>query len=123
MGARCWAAVPTCNAGRAVGMIENREIGLIGPVGLIGPISPIDRAGALLMRTLLLALSGLVLTAVPLAAQERVVLNERWPGGIQAIRHAPDGSRFAVCFDADLSVRVYPSAGGRPVIIPHAHDA
>lgn len=75
------------------------------------------------MRPYVLVLAAAAVLAAPrLRAQERLVLQERTAGAISGMRYAPDGSRLAVNFGSDFSVRVYPAAGGKPVIIPRGHD-
>ena len=74
------------------------------------------------MRLYLLVLVVAVLALSPLRAQERLVLQERSPGQVVAMRYSPDGSHLAVCFRNDLAVRVYPVAGGPPAVIPAGHD-
>jgi WD40 repeat protein len=70
------------------------------------------------MRPLILAVAAAALATPALRAQERLLLQERSPGPAVALRYAPDGSRLAVSFQNDQSVRVYPAAGGEPAVIP-----
>src|SRR5436305_611354 len=74
------------------------------------------------MRSLTLVMAVATLTALPLRAQERLVLQERSPGPAVSLRYSPDGSRLAVSFQNDMAVRVYPAAGGEPAVIPTGHD-
>jgi WD40 repeat protein len=73
------------------------------------------------MRHVILVVAVAALVPLPLRAQERLLLRERSPGAVTALRYSPDGSRLAACFQFDLSVRVY-SADRPPVVIPRAHD-
>jgi WD40 repeat protein len=74
------------------------------------------------MRSVILVMAVALVAAHPLLAQERLILKERSPGSALAMCYSPDGSRLAVSFSNDLTVRVYPVAGGAPTVIPQGHD-
>jgi WD40 repeat protein len=74
------------------------------------------------MRYIIYVIAVAALAPLPLRAQERLLLQERSPGPVAALTYSPDGSRLAVSFQNDMSVRVYPAAGGAPAVIPTGHD-